>query len=69
MQSQNPYNLAPGKSRGGEPMLLRNKDSVSIKISGSDTEGRIAIFEGFVSPWRGSDSSPASPPERMVVRA
>jgi mannose-6-phosphate isomerase-like protein (cupin superfamily) len=53
MQSQNPYNLAPGKSRGGEPMLLRNKYSMSIKISGSDTEGRIAIFEGFVSPGAG----------------
>jgi quercetin dioxygenase-like cupin family protein len=53
VETQNPYSLAPGKSRGGDPMLLRNKDSVSIKVSGSQTEGRIAIVEGFVSPGAG----------------
>lgn len=53
METQNRYSLAPGKSRGGDPILLRNKDSVSIKVSGSQTEGRIAIVEGLVSPGAG----------------
>ena len=53
MESQSPYSLAPGRSRGGDPILLRTGESVSIKVSGSQTEGRVAIFECFVSPGAG----------------
>lgn len=53
MNSQNPFSLATGASRGGEPMLFRNRDLVLAKISGVDTQGRVAIFETTVSPGAG----------------
>jgi mannose-6-phosphate isomerase-like protein (cupin superfamily) len=53
MNNQNPFSVAPGKSRRGDPMVLRGRDSLACKVSGSDTEGRIAIFEGVVSPGAG----------------
>lgn len=53
MESQNPYGLMPGNSREGGPISLRNRHSMSIKVSGSQTEGRVAIFECFVSPGAG----------------
>ena len=53
MESQSPHSLAPGRSRGGDPISLRTGESVSIKVSGSQTEGRVAIFECFVSPGAG----------------
>jgi quercetin dioxygenase-like cupin family protein len=53
MEPHNSYMLASGKSRGSDPILLRNKDAVYIKVSASDTEGRVAIVEGFVSPGAG----------------
>ena len=53
MESQNLYSVAPDKSRHGDPISLRNKHSMSIKVSGSQTEERVAIFECFVSPGAG----------------
>jgi mannose-6-phosphate isomerase-like protein (cupin superfamily) len=47
------YSIGPGKSRRGDSILLRGRDSLSCKVSGSDTEGRTAIFEGVVSPGAG----------------
>ena len=52
MNNQNPL-TPPGKSRRGEPVLLRGKDSVSWKVTGSETDGRFAICEGVVSPGAG----------------
>jgi quercetin dioxygenase-like cupin family protein len=52
MNSQNPFTL-PGNSRRGEPTPLRGGDSISCKLSGADTAGRTAIFEGVVSPGAG----------------
>jgi mannose-6-phosphate isomerase-like protein (cupin superfamily) len=52
MNSQNSL-TPPGKSRRGEPLFLRGKDSVSWKVSGSETDGRFAICEAVVSPGAG----------------
>jgi quercetin dioxygenase-like cupin family protein len=52
MNHQNPLTF-PGKSRRGDPTLLRAQDSMACKVSGADTGGRSAIFEGVVSPGAG----------------
>jgi mannose-6-phosphate isomerase-like protein (cupin superfamily) len=47
------FNIAPGKSRRGEPLLLRGKDPTTVKVSGTDTGGQLAIFETTTSPGDG----------------
>ena len=42
------FNIAPGKSRRGEPMMLRENEPTVIKISASDTSGALVVFEVFV---------------------
>lgn len=50
MANENPFSTAPGKGRHGDPPLIfRGKDSLSCKVSSSDTDGRTAIYEGVVS--------------------
>jgi transposase InsO family protein len=48
METRSPFWVAPGKSRRGDPMLLRGRDPLSWKISSSDTAGQLAILEGLI---------------------
>ena len=47
------FNIAPGKSRHGGPMMLRENEPTTIKVSASDTGGQLVIFEGTISPGNG----------------
>jgi mannose-6-phosphate isomerase-like protein (cupin superfamily) len=53
VNGQNPFSVAPGKSRIGDPILFRGRDALACKVCSSDTEGRMALFEGVVSPGAG----------------
>jgi quercetin dioxygenase-like cupin family protein len=47
------FTVASGKSRKGEPLLLRGIDPVTVKLSAQDTGGAIVIFETTTSPGDG----------------
>ena len=47
------FKLAPGKSRRGEPMMLRENEPTTIKVSASDTGGQLVIFEATISSGNG----------------
>ena len=47
------FHVAPGESRRGRPVMLRENDPGTTKVSGSDTGGQLFIFEGTISPGNG----------------
>jgi quercetin dioxygenase-like cupin family protein len=47
------FTIRRGKSRRGEPLLLRGKDPTTVKVSGLDTGGELAVFETTTSPGDG----------------
>src|SRR5688500_3525740 len=49
------FDVEPGKSRRGKPFLIRGKDPTTIKVSGSDTGGQLAVFESTTSAGDGPE--------------
>jgi mannose-6-phosphate isomerase-like protein (cupin superfamily) len=47
------FTVASGKSRKGEPLLLRAIDPITVKLSAQDTGGALVIFETTTSPGDG----------------
>ena len=47
------FHVARGKSRRGEPMLLRGMDPTTIKVAGADTGGQLVVFESTTAPGNG----------------
>jgi quercetin dioxygenase-like cupin family protein len=47
------FSVASGKSRRGEPLLLRGIDPVAVKLSAQDTGGGLVVFETTTSPGDG----------------
>ena len=52
-RAQQGFFIAPGKSRRGEPLLLRGKDPMTVKVSASDTAGQLVSFEATIAPGEG----------------
>ena len=47
------FMIPPGKSRRGEPLMLRGNDPTTIKVSSADTGGQLVVFETTTSPGDG----------------
>ena len=47
------FHVAPGQSRRGAPLLLRGNEPTTVKVSSSDTGGRLVVFESTTSPGNG----------------
>jgi len=52
-RSSRGFMIPPTKSRRGVPLLLRGKDPTTVKVSGSDTNGQMVVFETTSSPGEG----------------
>lgn len=53
LPAQKGFSVPEGKSRRGEPLLLRGKDPTTIKVSGADTGGQFVVFESTTSSGNG----------------